>query len=74
MAFQSETGVEHSSYIKIHTDAKFKSHINGGGDFELNFDGVVDLSLTPDVAVKVYRMLGEALPDLRELSETEPAG
>lgn len=72
MPFQRDTGVEHSSYIKIHTDARFKSHITGDGDFELNFDGVVDLSLTPDAAVKVYRMLGDALPDLREFSDTEP--
>ena len=66
MAKYSGTGVDHSSFIKIYADAEFGSHINGDGDFELNFDGVVDVALTPDAAEKVHAMLGEALPKLRE--------
>jgi hypothetical protein len=73
MVMHNGNRVEHSSFIKIHTDAEFRSHINGDGDFELNFDGVVDLSLTPDAAMKVHAMLGESLPELRALAASEPA-
>jgi hypothetical protein len=71
MVKYSGNGVDHSSFIKIYADAEFRSHINGDGEFELNFDGVVDLALTPDAAEKVHAMLGEALPKLRELAEED---
>jgi hypothetical protein len=37
------------------------------------FISVVDLSLTPDAAMKVHAMLGESLPELRALAASEPA-
>ncbi|WP_433270029.1 hypothetical protein ACQPZF_08635 [Actinosynnema sp. CS-041913] len=74
MTMHSENGVNHSSYIKVYSDATFRSQINTDGIFELNFDGVVDLALTPDAAEKVYAMLGEALPELRELAEAQLVG
>ena len=69
MVQYSGNGVDHSSFIRVHSGAQFRSHVNGDGEFELNFDGVVDLALTPDAAVRVYAMLGEALPELREAAE-----
>lgn len=73
MVIRSGSGVAHSSFIKVVGDARFRSHINGDGDFELNFDGVVDLSLTPDAAQRVYTMLGEAMPELRQLADDRDA-
>ncbi|MFJ6674366.1 hypothetical protein ACIQMJ_24955 [Actinosynnema sp. NPDC091369] len=72
MAKHSGSGVDHSSFIKVYAGAEFRSHVNGDGDFELNLDGVVDLALAPDAAAKVHAMLGKALPELRELAESEP--
>lgn len=73
-AVQSPNGVEHSSYITVYSDAAFRTQINAEGYFELNFGRAVDLALTPDAAEKVYALLGEALPELRRLAETELAG
>jgi hypothetical protein len=74
MDVESPNGVEHSAYVTVYGSAAFHTQINADGHFELNFGRAVDLALTPDAAEKVYVLLGEALPELRKLAETELVG
>ncbi|MBB5808449.1 hypothetical protein F4560_008217 [Saccharothrix ecbatanensis] len=68
MVIQPGNGVEHSSYIRISSEAEFKEGINADGEYEVSFDQVATVALTPDAAEKFYWMLGAKIPELRRLA------
>jgi hypothetical protein len=60
--------IEHSVYFKVNCEAEFVESITADGDYEVSFDKVATLALSPDAAEKLYWMLSKQIPELRKLA------
>lgn len=47
-------------------NAELQPQINADGEFEVSFDRTATLALTVAAAEKLYSVLGDRLPELRE--------
>ncbi|MFD0202790.1 MULTISPECIES: hypothetical protein [Saccharothrix] len=61
--------IEHSVYFRVNREADFVESITADGDYEISFDRVATLALSPDAAEKLYWMLGKRIQELRKIAE-----
>jgi hypothetical protein len=60
--------IEQTTYVRILSETEFKESATADGDYEITFGGVATLAMTPDAAEKLFWMLGNKIPDLREIA------
>ncbi|MEU4448999.1 hypothetical protein AB0K14_27215 [Actinosynnema sp. NPDC050801] len=58
--------VEQTTYVRILSETEFTESVTADGDYEITFGGVATLAMTPDAAEKLFWMLGNKVPELRE--------
>jgi hypothetical protein len=61
--------IEHSVYFRVNCEADFVESITADGDYEVSFDRIATLALSPDAAEKFYWMLSKQIPALRKIAE-----
>lgn len=64
---------EHSVYLRVSGEAVVDESITADGDYEVSFDRVATVALSPDAAEKLYSMLSKRIPQLRKSATTELA-
>jgi hypothetical protein len=60
--------VEQTTYVRILSETDFTESVTADGDYEITFGGVATLAMTPDAAEKLFWLLGNKVPDLREIA------
>jgi hypothetical protein len=60
--------VEQTTYVRILSETEFTKSVTADGDYEITFGGVATLAMTPDAAEKLFWLLGDKVPDLREIA------
>lgn len=60
--------VEQTTYVRILSETEFAESVTADGDYEITFGGVATPAMTPDAAEKLFWMLGNKVPDLREIA------
>ena len=65
--------IEHSVYFRVTGEAAFQESITADGDYEISFDRVATVALSPDAVEKLHLMLSKRIPELRKTTAAERA-
>ncbi|MFD0204319.1 MULTISPECIES: hypothetical protein [Saccharothrix] len=60
--------VEQTTYVRILSETDYKESMTADGDYEITFGGVATLAMTGDAAEKLFWMIGNKIPELREIA------